>query len=69
MRTETLILITPTVVEGGSSKMREITDEYVRRFKGLEPLIRDGAIPPAPLKSSAPKLRDGELLQAPIPPQ
>lgn len=66
-RTETLILITPTVVEGGSSKMREITDEYVRRFKGLEPLIRDGAIPPAPLKSTSPALRDGELLQAPVP--
>ena len=66
-RTETLILITPTVVEGGSSKMREVTDEYVRRFKGLEPLIRDGAIPPAPLKSTAPALRDGELLQTPIP--
>ncbi len=66
-RTETLILITPTVVEGGSAKMREVTDEYVRRFKGLEPLIRDGAIPPAPLKSSAPQLREGELLQTPIP--
>ncbi len=66
-RTETLILITPTVVEGGSGKMREVTDEYVRRFKGLEPLIRDGAIPPAPLKSSAPALREGELLQTPIP--
>ena len=66
-RTETLILITPTVVEGGSAKMREVTDEYVRRFKGLEPLIRDGVIPPAPIKSSTPALRDGELLQSPIP--
>ena len=66
-RTETLVLITPTVVTGGSDKMREVTDEYVRRFKGLEPLIREGVIPPAPLKSSAPQLRDGELLQAPIP--
>jgi general secretion pathway protein D len=67
IRKETLILITPTVVEGGSEKMREVTDEYVRRFKGLEPLIRDGVIPPAPLKSSAPLLRDGELLQT-LPP-
>ena len=66
-RTETLVLITPTVVTGGSDKMREVTDEYVRRFKGLEPLIREGVIPPAPLKSSAPQLRDGELLQTPIP--
>ena len=66
-RKETLILITPTVVEGGSEKMREVTDEYVRRFKGLEPLIREGVIPPAPLKSSAPQLREGELLQTPIP--
>jgi general secretion pathway protein D len=66
-RTETLILITPTVVEGGSSKMREVTDEYVRRFKGLEPLIRDGAIPPAPLKSARPALRNGELLGTPEP--
>ncbi len=66
-RTETLILITPTVVEGGSEKMREVTDEYVRNFKGLEPLIRDGVIPAAPLKSTTPALRDGELLQAPIP--
>jgi len=66
-RTETLILITPTVVEGGSEKMREVTDEYVRNFKGLEPLIRDGVIPAAPLKSSAPQLRDGELFQTPDP--
>jgi general secretion pathway protein D len=66
-RTETLVLITPTVVEGGSSKMREVTDEYVRRFKGLEPLIREGVIPPAPLKSTQPALRDGELLQTPAP--
>jgi general secretion pathway protein D len=66
-RTETLILITPTVVEGGSTKMREVTDEYVRRFKGLEPLIREGVIPPAPLKSDRPLLRDGELLQTPVP--
>ena len=66
-RTETLILITPTVVSGGSDKMREVTDEYVREFKGLEPLIRAGVIPPAPLKSSAPQLREGELLQTPIP--
>lgn len=64
-RTETLILITPTVVAGGSDKMREVTDEYVRRFKGLEPLIRDGAIPPAPIKTTAPELRDGELLSTP----
>ncbi len=68
-RTETLVLITPTVVTGGSDKMREVTDEYVRRFKGLEPLIREGVIPPAPLKSSAPELRDGELLQAPNSPK
>jgi general secretion pathway protein D len=66
-RTETLILITPTVVTGGSDKMREVTDEYVRRFKGLEPLIREGVIPPAPLKSAAPQLREGELLQTPVP--
>jgi general secretion pathway protein D len=66
-RTETLILITPTVVSGGSDKMREVTDEYVRRFKGLEPLIREGVIPPAPLKSAAPQLREGELLQTPVP--
>ena len=66
-RIETLILITPTVVEGGSEKMREVTDEYVRNFKGLEPLIRAGVIPPAPLKSSAPKLREGELFQTPTP--
>lgn len=64
-RTETLILITPTVVAGGSDKMREVTDEYIRRFKGLEPLVRDGAIPPAPLKTTAPALRDGELLSTP----
>jgi len=66
-RTETLILITPTVVSGGSDKMREVTDEYVRNFKGLEPLIREGVIPAAPLKSSAPALREGELFQTPDP--
>ena len=64
-RTETLILITPTVVTGGSDKMREVTDEYVRRFKGLEPLIRDGAIPPAPIKGTEPALRDEELISIP----
>ena len=50
-RTETLVLVTPTVVTGGADAMREVTDEYVRRFKGLEPLIREGVIPPAPIKS------------------
>jgi general secretion pathway protein D len=51
-RTETLILITPTVVTGGAEKMREVTDEYVRRFKGLEPLIKEGLIPAAPVRKS-----------------
>lgn len=50
-RTETLVLITPTVVTGGAEAMREVTDEYVRKFKGLEPLIREGVIPPAPIKT------------------
>lgn len=40
-RTELLVLITPTVVEGGSDRMEALTDEYKRRFKGLEALIRE----------------------------
>jgi general secretion pathway protein D len=48
-RTETLVLITPTVVYGGAEAMREVTDAYVREFKGLQPLIQAGVIPPAPI--------------------
>ncbi len=48
-RTETLVLITPTVVYGGAEAMREVTDAYVREFKGLQPLIKAGVIPPAPI--------------------
>jgi len=48
-RSETLVLITPTVVYGGADAMREVTDAYVREFKGLQPLIKDGVIPPAPI--------------------
>jgi general secretion pathway protein D len=50
-RTETLVLITPTVVYGGADAMREVTDEYVREFKGLQPLIKAGVIPPAPISA------------------
>jgi general secretion pathway protein D len=50
-RTETLVLITPTVVYGGADAMREVTDEYIREFKGLQPLIQAGVIPPAPISS------------------
>ena len=50
-RSETLVLITPTVVYGGADAMREVTDAYVREFKGLQPLIKDGVIPPAPISS------------------
>jgi general secretion pathway protein D len=49
-RTETLVLITPTVINGGAEAMREVTDEYVRQFKGLQPLIDTGVIPPAPIR-------------------
>ncbi len=49
-RKETLVLITPTVVNGGAEEMREVTDEYVRQFKGLQPLIDTGVIPPAPIR-------------------
>ena len=48
-RSETLVLITPTVVYGGADAMREVTDAYVREFKGLQPLIQAGVIPPAPI--------------------
>lgn len=40
-RKELLVLITPTVIRGGGDDARELTDEYKKRFMGLEPLIRD----------------------------
>jgi len=40
-RKELLVLITPTVVRGGAEEARELTEEYKKRFLGLEPLIRD----------------------------
>ena len=36
-RSETLVLITPTVIES-TAKLREVSDEISRRFKGLQPL-------------------------------
>ena len=36
-RSETLVLITPTVIES-TQKLREVSDEISSRFKGLEPL-------------------------------
>lgn len=40
-RTETIVLITPTVIEGGSTEAVGLTDEYKRRLYGLEPLLRE----------------------------
>jgi general secretion pathway protein D len=40
-RTETIVLITPTVIEGGSTEAVELTEEYKRRLYGLEPLLRE----------------------------
>jgi general secretion pathway protein D len=40
-RKELLVLITPTVIRGGAEDARELTEEYQKRFLGLEPLIRD----------------------------
>ncbi len=40
-RKELLVLITPTVVRGGAEEARELTEEYKKRFLGLEPLIKD----------------------------
>ncbi len=42
-RTELLVLITPTVVSGGAEEARELTEEYKKRFLGLEPLLKDMA--------------------------
>lgn len=40
-RTETIVLITPTVIEGGSAEAVGLTEEYKRRLYGLEPLLRE----------------------------
>ncbi len=40
-RTETIVLITPTVIEGGSTEAVGLTEEYKRRLYGLEPLLRE----------------------------
>lgn len=40
-RKELLVLITPSVIRGGAEDARELTEEYQKRFLGLEPLIRD----------------------------
>jgi general secretion pathway protein D len=38
-RRETIILITPTVVRD-AREARDLTDEYTRRFRAMEPLRR-----------------------------
>lgn len=40
-RKELLVLITPTVVHGGGEDATELTEEYKKRFLGLEPLLHD----------------------------
>ncbi len=37
VRTETLVLITPSVIDS-SDRLREVSDEMVRQFRGLQPL-------------------------------
>ena len=41
-RTETLVLITPSVIES-TDRLRDVSDEMTRQFRGLQPL-RDGRI-------------------------
>ncbi|MGY6588974.1 MAG: type II secretion system secretin GspD [Wenzhouxiangella sp.] len=41
-RQETLVLITPTVIES-TSRLRDVSDEMRSRFRGLEPLTPSGA--------------------------
>lgn len=40
-RTETIVLITPTVIEGGGTEIIELTEEYQRRLDGLGDLLRE----------------------------
>ena len=40
-RKELLVLITPTVIRGGAEQAQELTEEYKKRFQGLQPLIDD----------------------------
>lgn len=42
VRTETLVLITPSVIDS-SDRLREVSDEMVRQFRGLQPLRRAAA--------------------------
>jgi type II secretory pathway component GspD/PulD (secretin) len=37
VRTETLVLITPSVIES-TEQLREVSDQMVREFRGLRPL-------------------------------
>ncbi len=39
VRTETLVLITPSVIDS-SDRLRDVSDEMVRQFRGLQPLRR-----------------------------
>ena len=39
-REETIVLLTPTIVRN-PLEARELTDEYGRRFRALEPLHRE----------------------------
>lgn len=58
-RQELLVLITPTVIEGGSEAANELTEEYKRRFLGLEPLIRETEA--AERARAEARLREAEL--------
>jgi general secretion pathway protein D len=40
-RSEVIVLITPTVVRN-PQEVRNLTDEYTRRFRAMEPLHREG---------------------------
>ena len=42
VRTETLVLITPSVIES-TDRLRDVSDEMVRKFRGLQPL-RNGRV-------------------------
>jgi general secretion pathway protein D len=45
-RTETIVMITPTVISS-TDRLQQVSDEFSKQFKGLEPLRSEPAEPPA----------------------
>lgn len=59
-RSELLVLITPSVVRGGSSEMEALTEEYRARFEGLDALLKEEDRARAAARQRYESNRDGQ---------